>query len=57
MNFTQTSLYEPCSYILYQEVEKIQFSESIDTYDEKMTFQDINVSRPLMKVRVSLDID
>ena len=45
------------SYILYQEVEKIQFSENVDTYDDKMTFQDINVSRPLMKVRISLDIN
>ncbi|KAK3603885.1 hypothetical protein CHS0354_042892 [Potamilus streckersoni] len=32
-----------------EEAEKIQFSENIDTYDETLTFQDINVSRPLMK--------
>lgn len=29
--------------------EKVEFSEEVDTYNKKMTFQDINVSRPLMK--------
>ena len=39
-------------FISHQEVEKVQFSENVDTYDENMTFQDINVSRPLMKVSI-----
>ncbi|KAK3799134.1 hypothetical protein RRG08_051409 [Elysia crispata] len=29
--------------------EKIHFSESVDTFDEKMLFQDMNLSRPLLK--------
>ncbi|XP_067937758.1 probable ATP-dependent RNA helicase DDX27 [Watersipora subatra] len=31
------------------EPEKQKFEESIDTYDEKMTFADMNLSRPLVK--------
>ena len=33
-----------------QEQEKQEFSESIDTYDDKLTFSDLNIARPLMKV-------
>ncbi|XP_048779309.2 probable ATP-dependent RNA helicase DDX27 [Ostrea edulis] len=32
-----------------KEKEKVEFSETVDSYDEKLTFQDMNVSRPLMK--------
>ncbi|XP_060597601.1 probable ATP-dependent RNA helicase DDX27 [Ruditapes philippinarum] len=32
-----------------EEGEKVQFSENVDTYDKNVAFQDINVSRPLMK--------
>ncbi|XP_053401704.1 probable ATP-dependent RNA helicase DDX27 isoform X3 [Mercenaria mercenaria] len=32
-----------------EEGEKVQFSENVDTYNRNMAFQDINVSRPLMK--------
>ncbi|GFS20140.1 ATP-dependent RNA helicase DRS1 [Elysia marginata] len=32
-----------------EEQEKIHFSESVDTFDEKMLFQDMNLSRPLLK--------
>ncbi|XP_061197731.1 probable ATP-dependent RNA helicase DDX27 [Saccostrea echinata] len=32
-----------------EEKEKVEFSESVDSYDEKLTFQDMNISRPLMK--------
>lgn len=39
------------TYILIQEKELVEFSESIDSYDEKATFQDMNVSRPIMKVQ------
>ncbi|XP_059143087.1 probable ATP-dependent RNA helicase DDX27 [Physella acuta] len=32
-----------------EELAKVQFSESIDTYDEKLSFQEMNLSRPLLK--------
>ncbi|XP_063439027.1 probable ATP-dependent RNA helicase DDX27 isoform X1 [Mytilus trossulus] len=32
-----------------EEKELVEFSETIDNYDEKATFQDMNVSRPIMK--------
>ncbi|XP_041376126.1 probable ATP-dependent RNA helicase DDX27 [Gigantopelta aegis] len=32
-----------------EEPEKIEFSENIDTYDDNLTFQDMGVSRPLLK--------
>lgn len=32
-----------------EERELVEFSESIDSYDEKVTFQDMNISRPIMK--------
>ncbi|XP_062582142.1 probable ATP-dependent RNA helicase DDX27 [Saccostrea cucullata] len=32
-----------------EEKEKVEFSETVDSYDEKLTFQDMNISRPLMK--------
>ncbi|XP_052718282.1 probable ATP-dependent RNA helicase DDX27 [Crassostrea angulata] len=32
-----------------EEKEKVEFSETVDSYDDKLTFQDMNVSRPLMK--------
>ncbi|KAK0051533.1 ATP-dependent RNA helicase DDX27, partial [Biomphalaria pfeifferi] len=35
--------------------EKVQFSESIDTYDEKLTFQEMNLSRPLLKGLSSME--
>ena len=35
-----------------QEQEKQEFSESIDTYDDKLSFSDLNIARPLMKVRI-----
>ncbi|RUS90789.1 hypothetical protein EGW08_001408 [Elysia chlorotica] len=31
------------------EQEKVHFSESVDTFDERMLFQDMNLSRPLLK--------
>ncbi|BFZ13504.1 hypothetical protein BsWGS_16543 [Bradybaena similaris] len=31
------------------EQAKVQFSESVDSYDDKITFQDMNLSRPLLK--------
>ncbi|KAK7114646.1 probable ATP-dependent RNA helicase DDX27 [Littorina saxatilis] len=31
------------------ELQKQEFSESIDTYDDKLTFSDLNIARPLMK--------
>merc|ERR1712004_736001 len=34
--------------------EKINFSETINTYDDKMNFQDMNLSRPLLKAASSL---
>lgn len=34
-----------------QEKEKVEFSETVNSYDDKLTFQDMNVSRPLMKVK------
>lgn len=36
--------------IAFKEKEKVEFSETVDSYDDKLTFQDMNVSRPLMKV-------
>ena len=35
-----------------QEPEKQEFSESIDTYDDRLTFSDLNITRPLMKVSI-----
>ncbi|CAG5134459.1 unnamed protein product, partial [Candidula unifasciata] len=32
-----------------EEQVKVQFSESVDSYDDKITFQDMNLSRPLLK--------
>ncbi|XP_078339049.1 putative ATP-dependent RNA helicase DDX27 isoform X2 [Crassostrea virginica] len=32
-----------------EEKEKVEFSETVNSYDDKLTFQDMNVSRPLMK--------
>ena len=29
----------------------MEFSETVNSYDDKLTFQDMNVSRPLMKVK------
>lgn len=45
--------------IAFKEKEKVEFSETVDSYDDKLTFQDMNVSRPLMKVgkRVTWYID
>lgn len=39
-----------CFCIAFKEKEKVEFSETVDSYDDKLTFQDMNVSRPLMKV-------
>jgi len=41
-----------CSMSHFQVGAKVQFSERIDTYDENISFQDMNISRPLMKVGV-----
>ncbi|KAH9491632.1 putative ATP-dependent RNA helicase ddx27 [Bulinus truncatus] len=38
-----------------EEHEKVQFSECIDSYDDKLTFQEMNLSRPLLKGLSSMD--
>lgn len=43
--------------IAFKEKEKVEFSETVDSYDDKLTFQDMNVSRPLMKVGKKSYID
>lgn len=40
-----------------EEKEKIEFSETIDTFDDQLTFQDMNVSRPLMKGLSSMNFE
>ncbi|KAK3085997.1 hypothetical protein FSP39_011961 [Pinctada imbricata] len=40
-----------------EEKEKIEFSESIDAVDENISFQDMNVSRPLMKGLSHMNFD
>mgnify|MGYP003691433173 CR=1 FL=1 len=39
-------------FFFIQEKEKVEFSETVNSYDDKLTFQDMNVSRPLMKVKI-----
>ena len=31
--------------------EKIEYAEEVSSYDVKLSFQDMNLSRPLLKVR------
>ncbi|CAL1544172.1 unnamed protein product [Lymnaea stagnalis] len=38
-----------------EEAAKVHFSESVDTYDDKIGFQDMNLSRPLLKGLSSMD--
>ncbi|XP_069112674.1 probable ATP-dependent RNA helicase DDX27 [Argopecten irradians] len=40
-----------------EEPEKIEFSESIDTFDDRVTFNDMNISRPLMKGLASMNFE
>jgi len=37
-----------------EELAKVEFSESIDSYDDKVVFQDMNLSRPLLKGLASM---
>lgn len=38
--------------IYFQTGEKVQFSENVASYDKNMSFSDMNISRPLMKVKI-----
>lgn len=39
-----------CSFFFHFQEEKVKFDEDIDSYDEDLTFQNMNLSRPILKV-------
>ncbi|OWF35195.1 ATP-dependent RNA helicase DDX27 [Mizuhopecten yessoensis] len=40
-----------------EEQEKIEFSECIDTFDDRVSFHDMNISRPLMKGLAAMNFE